>query len=333
LNAITDIGDVQVGYATLIEGAGCRTGVTIILPRGRDGKLVPTRAAYHSFNGNGELTGSHWISEAGHFTGPIAITNTNGIGAAHEGLQRWLISRAEPSDVRWFLPVAAETYDGFLNDIEKFHVRPYHILQAIAEATGGQIAEGNVGGGTGMRCYGFKGGSGTSSRKVLDTQYAVGAFVQANFGRRHELRARGVPLGQMMPLKILPEPPGSGAGSIIVVLAIDAPLSAAQLAGVARRATVGVARTGTCGHHDSGDIFLAFSTVEPMQGDVVDDGLLSSFFDAAAAAVEEAILNALVGARSMVGFQGRSLEAIDHDEIVQIARAYDNLLRAAGEHR
>lgn len=318
-NAVTDVPGVEVGYRTLIEGEARRTGVTVIMPRGRTGGLQPTWAGMHSFNGNGEMTGSHWVREAGHFTGPIAITNTNAIGAAHEGVLRWIVQThpAEPGAVRWFLPVVAETWDGWLHDIESFAVRPEHIAEAIASASSGPIAEGCVGGGTGMMCYDFKGGSGTSSRKVPDSDWTVGAFVQANFGRREELMARGVPLG---PMSQRAERGAGGDGSIIVVLATDAPMHSRQLEGLARRATMGVARTGASGNHGSGDLFLAVSTAPFSRGDPaiahgIDDQRLSAFFASAAAAVEEAILNALVGAESMTGYLGRRVEAIDHDFI------------------
>ena len=323
-NAISDVPGVEVGYRTLIEGENVRTGVTVVMPRGSRGDLRPVRAALHSFNGNGELTGAHWIQEAGAFTGPIAITNTNGIGAVHEGLQRWLIAKSEEEDIRWFLPVAAETWDGYLNDIEGFHVRPSHVLEAIQAATGGAIEEGNVGGGTGMRCYGFKGGSGTSSRLVPSTPWTIGAFVQANFGRRHELRMRGLPLGTLFERQDAAEAPGSGFGSIIIILATDAPLTSTQLGGLARRATVGLARTGTCGHHESGDIFLALST--SLQPFGVEDSDLSTYFAAAADAVEEAILNAMVAAEPMTGFRGRSVPAIDQEEVRRLAVRYSALV-------
>jgi D-aminopeptidase len=318
-NAITDVPGVEVGYRTLIEGDSCRTGVTAVMPRGRAGGLSPTAAGLHSFNGNGEMTGSHWIREAGKFTGPICITNTAAIGAVHEGVSRWLVGHhpVEPGAVRWFLPVVAETWDGWLNDVEAFHVEPRHAIEAIDAAVGGPIEEGNHGGGTGMRCYGYKGGSGNASRRVEASPWTVGAFVQANFGRREELMIRGARLGRAA-IAESSEGGAEGFGSIIAVLATDAPLDAVQLSGLARRATIGVARTGTSGHHGSGDIFIAFSTAPcpRLRGSsAIEDGLLSSFFAAAAQAVEEAILNALVGARTMSGFLGRTVEAISHEYI------------------
>jgi L-aminopeptidase/D-esterase-like protein len=321
-NAITDVAGVEVGYRTLILGEGVRTGVTVILPRGRAPKVQPTWAGMHSFNGNGEMTGSHWVAEAGHFTGPIAITNTNAIGAAHEGLLRWMLATYphQSGDIRWFLPVAAETYDGYLSDIETFPVRPEHVGEAIAAASPGPISEGNVGGGTGMQCYGFKGGSGTASRRVAEGGEIVGAFVQANFGRRGELMMRGRPVGRLA--EAVPPKPSDGMGSIIVVLATDAALHSRQLEGLARRATVGVARTGAAGGHGSGDIFLAFSTAPyPGEGAGVPDTRLTAFFEAAAAAVEEAILNALVAAESLTGYLGRRSEALDHDLVRRVFAA------------
>ncbi len=317
-NAITDVPGVEVGYRTLIEGEACRTGVTVILPRGKTHEVQPTWAGMHSFNGNGEMTGSHWVREAGHFTGPVSITNTNAVGAAHEGVLRWLVAQhpVEPDAVRWFLPVVAETWDGQLNDIEAFAVRPHHVAEAIAAATSGPIGEGNLGGGTGMCCYGFKGGSGTSSRRVPDSDWTVGVFVQANFGRRPELMVRGAPLGRLSEqVEREAESAASGFGSIIVVLATDAPTHSRQLEGLARRATMGVARTGASGSHGSGDIFMAFSTAAFSAQSTVGDERLSSFFSCAADAVEEAILNVLVGAETMTGYLGRRVEAIDHDFI------------------
>jgi L-aminopeptidase/D-esterase-like protein len=309
---------VEVGYVTKIKGADCRTGVSVILPRGRSTPCEPTRAGFHSFNGNGEMTGAHWVREAGHFTGPIGVTNTFAVGAVHEGLCRWLLANnpAGPEEFRWFLPVVAETWDGYLNDIEAFSVDPADVAAAIAAATSGPLAEGNVGGGAGMRCYGFKGGSGTSSRLVSDAAFTVGAFVQANFGRRQDLMMRGAPVGR---LSSAPSPPASGFGSIIVVLATDAPLSAPQLAGLARRASLGMARTGTSGHHESGDLFIAVSTAPFTAPPDVDDGQLSAFFEAGVAAVEEAILNALTSAETMTGWRGRTVEAIDLDLVRRLA--------------
>jgi len=313
-NAITDVPGVEVGYCTLISGDDCRTGVTAVLPRGRTGGLEPTTAGMHAFNGNGEMTGSHWVREAGKFTGPICITNTAAIGAVHDGVSRWLVQNhpAEPGAVRWFLPVVAETWDGWLNNVEAFHVEPRHAAAAIDAAVSGPIEEGNRGGGTGMRCYGYKGGSGAASRRVPDSSWTVGAFVQANFGRRDELMVRGAPLGRRQ------DDAAAGFGSIIAVLATDAPLDAAQLGGIARRATIGVARTGTSGHHESGDIFIAFSTT-PSRGvaetGAVVDAELSKFFTCAAGAVEEAILNALVAAETMTGYLGHRAEALPHDLI------------------
>jgi L-aminopeptidase/D-esterase-like protein len=316
-NAITDVAGVEVGYRTLIDGEDCRTGVTAILPRGRGRALEPVAAGLHSFNGNGEMTGSHWIREAGKFSGPVCITNTGAIGAVHDGVSRWLAANhpTAPGTVRWFLPVVAETWDGVLNNVEAFHVAPRHAAEAIEAAVGGPIAEGNVGGGTGMRCYGWKGGSGTASRRTADNGWTVGAFVQANFGRREELMVRGIALGGAA---ATPADPAAGAGSIIVVLATEAPLDAAQLSGLARRATIGIGRTGTSGHHESGDIFLAFSTASPQAG-AVRDAELSMFFTAAAQAVEEAILNALVGAETLTGFLGHAAQALPHDIVRRAA--------------
>ncbi|MFI6317441.1 P1 family peptidase [Nonomuraea sp. NPDC050556] len=324
-NAITDVPGVEVGYVTLTEGAA-RTGVTAILPRGRDGVAVPCAAGIHALNGNGEMTGSHWIEETGALTLPVMITNTHAVGTVHRGVIEWAAPRV-PSP--WLLPVVAETWDGYLNDINAPHVRAEHAAQAISSATGGPVAEGNVGGGTGMNCYSFKGGSGTSSRLVShagDT-YTVGAFVQANFGSRRELTVGGVRVGEHLldddPLGAWHVPPGSG--SVIVVLATDAPLLPGQCKALARRVPLGLARTGTTGSHFSGDVFLAFSTADT--GEPSDDyqqlrfvpwGRMDPFFDAVVRSVEEAVLNALLAAREMTGRDGHRSPALPVDRLLDL---------------
>lgn len=321
-NAITDVPGVSVGYLTRIEGDSVRTGVTVILPRPQAAGPEPTRAGFHSFNGNGEMTGAHWIREAGYFSGPVCLTNTNAIGAVHEGALRWLVKAwpAAEGEHRWFLPVVAETWDGFLNDIESFPVRPDDVGAAIAAARTGPIAEGNVGGGAGMRSYGFKGGSGTASRVDPEGRWTVGAFVQANFGRRQDLTMRGLPIGRIYEAESSEAGTEAGGfGSIIIVIATDAPLSSAQLGGVARRGALGMARTGTSGQHESGDLFVAFSTVPFNTAASVPDAQLSEVFGLVVDAVEEAILNALCAAESMVGFRGRSAEAIDVGLVARLA--------------
>ncbi len=276
-NAITDVPGVEVGYTTLISGDGpliagegpIRTGVTAIHPRGRAGTADPVQAGFFSFNGNGEMTGTILIEETGFLSTPILITNTHSVGAAHTGADMWLAAR-HPSLARlWVLPVVAETWDGYLNDTNGQHVRPEHAFAALDNATSGPIEEGSVGGGTGMICYGFKGGSGTASRVVEfdDTAYTVGVFMQANFGWRPELTIAGVPIGTQIteddPLDDASWLMPSGAGSCITIVATDAPLLPGQCKALARRVPMGLARTGTTSSHFSGDIFLAFSTGNP----------------------------------------------------------------------
>ncbi len=349
LNAITDVPGLTVGYTTVISdpdqerGVGAaRTGVTVILPRGRDGVGLPCAAAVHSFNGNGELTGRTWIDESGAISMPIAITNSHSVGAVHEGVDRWT-HRTHPHVARaWMLPVVGETWDGYLNDINAFHVRPEHAMAALDAAEGGSIAEGNVGGGTGMNCYGFKGGSGTASRliSVGAATYTVGAFIQANFGNRSELQLAGYPLGERSAAPCPMEQTDwfdrelaqvrAGAGSAIVVVATDAPLLPGQCAALARRAPLGLARLGTAGSHFSGDIMLALSTanagaltstMSAGDGDAVERltfapwGHLDNLFTATVQAVEEAVWNALVTAEDMTGRDGHFSPALPHDEV------------------
>ena len=351
LNAITDVAGVEVGYATLVEGDGpltvgegpVRTGVTAILPRGREGVGIPCSAARFSLNGNGEMTGSAWIDEVGELSLPITISNTHAVGACHTGVIEW-VNAVHPQLARqWLLPVCAETWDGYLNDINEGHVTPAVARHALDAAHGGALEEGSVGGGTGMNCYGFKGGSGTSSRLVPfgDTTFTVGVFVQANFGSRDELTITGTPVGQLADVENDMETtdwlqrdlnaPG-GAGSVIVVVATDAPLNANQCKGLARRVPLGLARTGTTGSLFSGDLFLAFSTADqgPSRtgfpvGEAHDDEIHSvrqlpwnrvdAFYAATVYAVEEAVLNALVVNETMVGRDGHRSPALPHDLI------------------
>ena len=351
LNAITDVAGVQVGYATLIEGDGAlavgrgpvRTGVTAILPRGRDGAGKPCAAARFSLNGNGEMTGSAWIDEVGELSLPITISNTHAIGACHTGVIEW-VNEVHPVLARqWLLPVCAETWDGYLNDINGGHVTPAVTRQALDAAHGGAPEEGSVGGGTGMNCYGFKGGSGTSSRVVPfgDTTFTVGVFLQANFGSRDELTITGTPVGQLADVENPMEEddwleqdlraPG-GAGSVIVVVATDAPLSPAQCKGLARRVPLGLARTGTTGSLFSGDLFLAFSTADqgpsrtgfPIGQPTSDEihstrslpwNRIDAFYAATVYAVEEAVLNALVVNETMTGRDSHRSPALPHDVV------------------
>jgi D-aminopeptidase len=333
-NAITDVEGVSVGYATLIEGEGplqvgkgpVRTGVTGILPRPLNALHIPVFSGYHSFNGNGELTGSHYIAEAGIACGPVTLTNTHACGITRDASIDWVNKhRPEMLGDSWSLPVAGETYDGYLNDINGGHVRAEHVHQALDSAFDGAIEEGSVGGGTGMINFGYKAGSGTASREVVhgDEQFTVGAFVQSNFGSQHQLTVRGHRLGEQ--LVVDAQDLGPEKSSIIVVLATDAPLLPHQLNRLARRATVGVALTGGIGHHGSGDIFLAFSTANPQALTAAPEGFASlrfipdvainPFFEAVVHSVEEAILNALIANQPMRGRDDRLVPALQHDAV------------------
>ena len=330
LNAITDVPGVEVGYVTLIEGAGVRTGVTALHPRGRDGTGDPVAAGFHSQNGNGEMTGVSWINESGTFDGPVAITNTHAVGIAHAGIIAWTVEHHPVVAEEWLLPVAAETWDGWLNDINTPHVTVDHAVAAIEAARPGPVEEGSVGGGTGMNCYHFKAGSGTASR-VVDG-HTVGVFVQANFGARRELVIAGVPLGEaladddpMAELSLLPP----GSGSVIALVATDAPLFPHQCQALARRVTMGLARTGTSGSHFSGDLFLAFSTANPgafrpedrkkmSRLDFVPWEILDPYYEAVVQACEEAVVNALVANDDMTGRAGHRTPALPRDRVVAL---------------
>lgn len=321
-NAITDVAGVEVGYATLIEGTDIRTGVTGILPRGKDRIKTPVFAGCHSLNGNGELTGTIWIEEAGRCDGPITITNTHSCGTARDASIKWMVARTGQLG-QWALPVAGETFDGYLNDINGFHVKDEHVFEALDSAASGAIEEGSVGGGTGMICYGYKGGSGTASRKVpLDDEvYTVGAFVQANFGRREQLTIAGVPVGRIL------NPDDKAAderGSVIGVVATDAPLLPHQLKRLARRMGLGIGRSGAISGHGSGDIFLAFSTANAdahhdeerlAEARFVPNARLDRFFAAVIQAVDEAVLNAVFANETMTGFDGNVIEALPVDDV------------------
>ncbi|RKT55415.1 P1 family peptidase [Saccharothrix australiensis] len=340
-NAITDVPGVEVGYTTLVEGDAVRTGVTAILPRGRSDFDVPCAAGWFSLNGNGEMTGTALLSETGALRLPVLITNTHAVGPCHRGVIEW-VGREKPAVAdQWLLPVVAETWDGYLNDINGPHVRPEHAIAAIDAARGGPVAEGSVGGGTGMNCYAFKGGSGTASRVVPygADSYAVGVFVQANFGSRKELTVCGVPVGEALaddnPMEDGDWRSPPGAGSVIAVVATDAPLLPGQCTALARRVPLGLARTGTTGSHFSGDIFLAFSTGNAgtqtpsafPEGEPGYDVLrhvpwnrMDDFFTAVVQAVEEAVLNALLGATEMVGRAGRRSPALPVDRLRELLR-------------
>jgi L-aminopeptidase/D-esterase-like protein len=323
-NAITDVPGIELGYTTLIEGEDIRTGVTAIHPRGKDRPGDPVAAGFHNQNGNGEMTGVNWIAETGMFGGPIAITNTHAVGIAHAGIVAWTVKHHPAVAERWLLPVAAETWDGYLNDINGRHVTEDHVVAALEAARPGPVAEGSVGGGTGMNCYHFKGGSGTSSRTV--GPHTVGVFVQSNFGTRRELTIAGQRLGERLaaddPMADFTLAP-AGAGSIIAIVATDAPLLPHQCGALARRVTSGLARTGTTGSHFSGDLFLAFSTanegafLRPDLGElrfVPWDGI-DPYYEAVVAATEEAVLNSLVANAEMHGRAGRRTPALPHDVV------------------
>ena len=342
-NAITDVAGVEVGFATLISGEGrlivgkgpVRTGVTAILPRGKDSH-DQCFAAWFTLNGNGEMTGTTWIQESGFLEGPVMITNTHSVGIVRDAVIAWQMKQQGKTFQPWSLPVVAETWDGGLNDINGFHVKPEHVIQALDGAKSGTVAEGNVGGGTGMVAHGFKGGTGTSSRK-LDARgggYTVGVLVQANYGRRQNLHIAGVPVGQEI-TDLLPERGklNDGSGSIIVVAATDAPLLPHQLKRMATRIALGIGIVGGRGENSSGDIFVAFSTANP--GAAQDSGItavqmlpndrINPLFNATVQATEEAIVNALVAAETMEGINGNKVYALPHDRLKEVMRKYNRL--------
>jgi L-aminopeptidase/D-esterase-like protein len=343
-NAITDIAGVEVGYATLLVGEGSlqvgvgpvRTGVTAILPRGKQGG-APVFAGWFSLNGNGEMTGTAWIEETGLLSTPVMITNTHSVGIVRDAVIAWQLQRGLLK-ARFILPVVAETCDATLNDINGFHVKEHHVFESLDGARGGAIAEGNVGGGTGMICHGFKGGTGTASRQLPDG-YTVGALVQANQGARHRLTIAGVPVGaELMP----PPPPVSENverdGSIIIVIATDAPLLPHQLKRVAKRAALGVGRVGGLGETSSGDLFLAFSTANAdataatslAQATFLPDYATTGLFEATVQATEEAIINALIAAETMTGADNRTVNALPHDRLRLVLKKYNRLVESYG---
>ena len=349
-NAITDVAGVRVGHTTLIRGEGelrvgegpVRTGVTVILPRGDD-PADPVFSGWFALNGNGEMTGTTWVEESGFLEGPIAITNTHSVGVVRDAIIAWQ-SENGTGFQPWSLPVVAETYDGSLNDINGFHVKAEHLVGAIENASSGPVEEGNVGGGTGMRCLGFKCGIGTSSRARLGAgDYTVGVLVQANFGGGRGLTIAGVPMGMEFARE---QENGSapdagsgidlereGRGSIIIVVATDAPLLPHQLKRIARRASLGVARTGGISGNGSGDIFVAFSTANAAAAaarpttevTILSNSQISTLFGATVEATEEAIINAMIAAETMVGRDGNRSEAIPHDRLRELLRAYNRL--------
>jgi D-aminopeptidase len=350
LNAITDVAGVAVGYTTLIAGEGrlevgkgpVRTGVTAVLPRGRLDD--PVFGGWYALNGNGEMTGTTWLEEAGFIEGPIMITNTHSVGVVRDAVIAWInrnrLPAPAPSGLDWALPVVAETYDGFLNDINGFHVRKEHAFAALDGATSGPVAEGNVGGGTGMMLHRFKGGTGTSSRRLSDRDggYTLGALVQANYGAREDLTAAGVPVGRAF-LDLMPGPgPDLSGGSCIVVVAIDAPLLPHQLKRIARRVPLGIGRTGGFGANSSGDIFIAFSSANRsawsrsgvVKLDMLPNDLMDPLLRATVQATEEAVINALVGAETMTGRDGNTAHAIPHDRLCEALRRHGRLIEAIG---
>jgi L-aminopeptidase/D-esterase-like protein len=337
LNAITDVAGVEVGHATIIQGEGdlemgqgpVRTGVSVIFPRGQKSR-DRVFAGWFSLNGNGEMTGTTWVEESGFLGGPVAITNTHSVGTVHQSVIAWSV---ENGGRAWSLPMVAETWDGYLNDINGFHVKPEHVFNALDKASSGPVQEGNVGGGTGMICYEFKGGIGTASRKLASEAggYTVGVLVQSNFGERHQLTIAGVPVGREI---------GEGAlwdtdddGSIIVVVATDAPLLPHQLKRLARRASLGIARTGGTSNNSSGDIFIAFSTANSGAGgaealaelQMVPNSRITPLFQATVQATEEAIVNALVAADTMTGRDQHKVMALPHDRLREVLRNYNRL--------
>src|SRR6266571_6110539 len=361
-NSITDVSGVEIGYTTLISGEGklevgkgpVRKGVTAVIPRGHDSLNDPVYAGFFSLNGNGEMTGTPWVEESGFLEGPIIITNTHSVGVARDAVIAWRIKRgtADKTGYWWSLPVVAETWDGWLNDINGFHVKPEDVWHALDTAHGGAIDEGSLGGGTGMICYEFKGGNGTASRVVsvavagdgdpgsqkASRAYTVGVFLQANFGRRPQLMIAGIPVGKEIPGEVYksasadPSSGGEESGSCIAVVATDAPLLPNQLKRLARRVSLGLARTGTVSGNGSGDLFIAFSTANPnvanpdqVTHDVqtIPNDLMDPLFIGVVQATEEAVVNALVDNHSMTGRDNHRVDALPHNRMRQLLKKYN----------
>jgi D-aminopeptidase len=347
-NAITDVAGVTVGHTTLISGEGklvvgkgpVRTGVTAILPRGKDSSDGGVFAGWWSLNGNGEMTGTTWLEESGFLVGPVMITNTHSVGVVRDAVIQWTVKHRKvgPNDDWWSLPVVAETWDGWLNDINGFHVKPEHAFNAIESSHGGAVEEGAVGGGTGMICNGFKGGIGTSSRKLSakDGGYTIGVLVQCNYGSRQNFRVAGIPVGR----EISSEDPYayqpseiSERGSIIIVIATDAPLVSHQLKRLARRASLGIGRNGSISGNGSGDIFIAFSTANPgaaapdklVDVKMLPNDLLDPVFAATVQGTEEAVINAMIAAESMTGIENHHVTALPHDQLRAVLKKYNRL--------
>jgi L-aminopeptidase/D-esterase-like protein len=340
LNAITDVRGVEVGQTTLVEGEGrlvvgkgpVRTGVTAILPLGKDKLNIAVPAAVFSFNGNGELTGSAWVEESGFLEGPVVLTNTHSVGVTRDAVVEWGMSKF-PDSGNFSLPVVGETWDGELNDIDGFHVKKEDVFAALDGATGAAVVEGNVGGGTGMRAFGFKAGIGTASRVLAKGGLCVGVLVQANFGRRDNLIVSGVPVGKEIDdLQPLIHRESEKEGSILVVIGTNAPLLPHQLKRIAKRAALGVARTGGISTNSSGDLFVAFSTAVPVlmdgrqQWSTLENDDLDPLLASTVQATEEAIINALVAARTMRGINGNTFYALPHERLREALRKYNRLL-------
>lgn len=343
LNAITDVKGVEVGYRTLISGEGklevgkgpVRTGVTAVFPRGK-ASVAPVFAGWFTENGNGEMTGTTWVEESGFLYGPAMITNTHSVGVVRDAVIAWQLKHATslPLEDWWSLPVVAETWDSYLNDINGFHVTPADADAAMADAHGGAIAEGNVGGGTGMVCFEWKGGTGTSSRKLRekDGGYTVGVLVQCNFGVHHLLRIAGAPVGYELSGKPVWD---ADTGSIIVIVATDAPLLPNQMKRIARRVTLGLGRLGSISGDGSGDIFIAFSTANPGAGmeqehpvpvQMLPNDRMDALFEATVQATEEAVVNAMIAAKTMAGADGHVVEALPHDKLREVLKKYNRLV-------
>jgi D-aminopeptidase len=353
-NAITDVPGVEVGFSTIMMGDGelevgvgpVYTGVTAILPRGRSAPPRPVWSGQFDLNGNGEMTGSHWIKDAGYFSSPVCITNTHAVGMAHHATVGWMIEQYRDFYLdyhSWAMPVIAETYDGMLNDICGRHIGETDVLKALNSASSGPVAEGNVGGGAGMQTYEFKGGTGTSSRRIdiEGHSYTVAALVQSNFGSRPEFSVCGVPVGKHLTENaVISNSTGHETGSIIVIIATDVPMLPIQLQRLAKRGALGIGKTGTYGGHYSGDIMLAFSTANdifmpPLGADqprsftleCINDAHCDSIHEAAVQAVEESVLNAMIAAESVATIKppGFVLEAIDHEALCRVLRDYGRL--------
>jgi D-aminopeptidase len=345
LNAIADVKGVEVGYRTLISGDGklvvgtgpVRTGVTAVFPRGKN-SVDPVFAGWFTENGNGEMTGTTWVEESGFLYGPVMITNTHSVGVVRDAVIAWELQHGPglPLEDWWSLPVVAETWDGYLNDINGFHVKAEDADAAMRDAHSGPIAEGNVGGGTGMICFEFKGGTGTASRELPEKLggYTVGVLVQCNFGTRHLLRIAGAPVGYEITGKRVWE---DDTGSIIVVVATDAPLLPNQMKRIAKRVTLGLGRLGSISGDGSGDIFIAFSTAnagagleqkKPVAVQMLPNDRMDALFEATVQATEEAVVNALVAARTMTGADGHTAEALPHDRLRDVLKKYNRLVEA-----